>query len=53
MVGVIDGFRWAISGGRTPFFVPGLLSSLGVTFLLLITSIWYFRKMEKTFADVI
>lgn len=53
MVGVIDGFRWAISAGQAPFFVPGLLSSLGVTAILLFSGIWYFRKMERTFADVI
>ena len=53
MVGVIDGFRWAISGGASPIFVPGLIVSLGVTVLLLIGGIWYFRRMEKTFADVI
>ena len=53
MVGVIDGFRWAISGGRTPIFFPSLLSSLIVTAILLVSGIWYFRKMERTFADVI
>jgi len=53
MVGVIDGFRWAISGGASPIFLPGLIASLGVTALLLIGGIWYFRRMEKTFADVI
>jgi ABC-type polysaccharide/polyol phosphate export permease len=53
MVGVIDGFRWAISGGRSTIFLPGLVASLGVTALLLISGVWYFRKMERTFADVI
>ena len=53
MVGVIDGFRWAISGGRAALFVPGVLASIGITVLLLITGAWYFRKMERTFADVI
>src|SRR4029077_19274075 len=53
MVGVIDGFRWAISGGASPIFLPGLIASLGVTALLLIGGIWYLRRMEKTFADVI
>jgi homopolymeric O-antigen transport system permease protein len=51
MVGVIDGFRWAISGGASPIFLPGLIVSLGVTALLLIGGIWYFRRMERTFAD--
>jgi lipopolysaccharide transport system permease protein len=53
MVGVIDGFRWAISAGRAPFYLPGLLTSIFVTVTLLATGIWYFRKMERTFADVI
>jgi lipopolysaccharide transport system permease protein len=53
MVGVIDGFRWAISGGRAFIYLPGLIASLGVTFVLLVTGIWYFHKMERTFADVI
>ena len=53
MVGVIDGFRWAISGGRTSIFIPGLVLSVVVTSLLLIGGLWYFRRMERTFADVI
>ena len=53
MVGVIDGFRWAVSGGRSPIFLPGLIVSLGVISLLLIGGVWYFRRVERTFADVI
>ena len=53
MVGVIDGFRWAINGGRSSIFVPGLIMSLAVVSLLLLGGIWYFRRMERTFADVI
>jgi lipopolysaccharide transport system permease protein len=53
MVGVIDGFRWAVNGGRSTIYFPGLMASVGVMFLLLITGVWYFRKVEKTFADVI
>ena len=53
MVGVIDGFRWAVSGGRSPIFLPGLIISLGIISLLLIGGIWYFRRVERTFADVI
>jgi lipopolysaccharide transport system permease protein len=53
MVGVIDGFRWAISGGRSPIFVPGLLASIGIMSFLLLAGVWYFRRMERTFADVI
>ena len=53
MVGVIDGFRWAISGGASPIFLPGLIASLGVTSLLLVVGVWHFRRMERTFADTI
>jgi len=53
MVGVIDGFRWAILGGNANIYVPGFLLSVGLVFLLLWSGIWYFRKMERTFADVI
>jgi len=53
MVGVIDGFRWAILGGDVRIFWPGFLVSNGLVLLFLITGVWYFRKMEKTFADVI
>jgi lipopolysaccharide transport system permease protein len=53
MVGVIDGFRWAILGGNATIFWPGFFISLTLVGLLLISGIVYFRKMEKTFADVI
>ncbi len=53
MVGVIDGFRWAISGGRAPLYLPGIWVGLTVITLLLAGGIWYFRRMERTFADVI
>ncbi|MBD2606902.1 ABC transporter permease [Scytonema hofmannii FACHB-248] len=53
MVGVIDGFRWAILGGESKLYMPGFMLSVGLVALLLITGIWYFRKMERTFADVI
>ena len=53
MVGVIDGFRWAILGGDTPLYWPGFLLSLALVLLMLVSGIYYFRKTEKTFADVI
>jgi lipopolysaccharide transport system permease protein len=53
MVGVIDGFRWAILGDQARLYLPGFLLSLAIVVLLLVTGIWYFRKTEKTFADVI
>ena len=53
MVGVIDGFRWAILGGHSQIYWPGFLLSLGLVATLFITGVVYFRKTEKAFADVI
>jgi lipopolysaccharide transport system permease protein len=53
MVGVIDGFRWCILGGQSELYVPGLLMSVGVTAFFLWFGIQRFRKMEKSFADLI
>jgi lipopolysaccharide transport system permease protein len=53
MVGVIDGFRWAILGGEAAIYWPGFLLSTGLVGLLLVSGIWYFRRMERRFADVI
>ena len=53
IVGVIDGFRWAIGRGAEPLYWPGLLVSAVVTGFFLWLGVWYFRKMERTFADVI
>lgn len=53
MVGVIDGFRWAILGGNTQLYWPGLLLSAFLVSVILVTGIAYFRNTERTFADVI
>jgi lipopolysaccharide transport system permease protein len=53
MVGVIDGFRWAILGGEAAIYWPGFFLSLGLTLALLVMGVRYFRRTEKTFADVI
>ena len=53
MVGVIDGFRWAILGGEYQLYWPGFLLSLALVVFILVSGIVYFRKTEKTFADVI
>ena len=53
LVGVIDGFRWAIIGGKVLIYWPGFIISLSLVAILLVTGIRYFRKTEKTFADVI
>lgn len=53
MVGVIDGFRWAILGGESQIYLPGFALSLGLVMVIFVTGVRYFRKMERTFADVI
>ena len=53
MVGVIDGFRWAILGGSAEIDPLGFGLSMVIVAVLLSSGIWYFRKMERSFADVI
>lgn len=53
IVGVIDGFRWAILGGDSHIYLPGFAISMVLTTLCLIVGVLYFRKTEKTFADII
>jgi lipopolysaccharide transport system permease protein len=52
MVGVIDGFRWSICGTGSLYW-PSFFAALGITVILLIGSIVYFRGTERTFADII
>ncbi len=49
MVGVIDGFRWAILG--QPLNITAFCCSVGVSTGLMILGLWFFRRTEKTFAD--
>lgn len=53
IVGVIDGFRWCILGGASPIYWPGFALSLVVVAFFLWLGVSQFRKMEKTFADMI
>lgn len=53
MVGVIDGFRWAILGGEHQLYMPGILISVVLVALITYSGLWFFRKTEKTFADII
>jgi lipopolysaccharide transport system permease protein len=53
MVGVIDGFRWCVLGGTLPLFLRGFLISLSITLLIALGGFLYFRKTERSFADVI
>jgi lipopolysaccharide transport system permease protein len=52
MVGVVEGFRWALLGGD-PMPTTALLFSFGIGLLVLITGLFYFRRMERTFADMV
>jgi len=51
MVGVIEGFRWALLGTNPPEAM--ILVSVGVVILLLVGGLFYFKRMEQYFADVV
>jgi lipopolysaccharide transport system permease protein len=53
MVGVIDGFRWCVLRGETAFNLPGFLVSLAVIAFFLVAGVWQFRRLERSFADLI
>lgn len=53
MVGVIDGFRWAIFGERFEPYWPGLWIGVGTVFALAVSGAYFFRSTERTFADII
>jgi lipopolysaccharide transport system permease protein len=52
MTGVVEGFRWALLGTET---APGpmIIVSSAAAIIILITGLFYFRRMERTFADMI
>jgi lipopolysaccharide transport system permease protein len=51
MTGVVEGFRWALLGTDPPTGIMAI--SVIMVLLLLVTGLYYFRRMEKTFADVV
>lgn len=53
MVGVIEGFRWAVLGGAFAPRIEALLLSATLACVLTASGIWYFRRVERSFADVI
>jgi len=53
MVGVIDGFRWALLDGKGGITLPSFGLSLAVIVFFALLGVWYFRRTEQTFADVI
>ena len=52
MVGVIEGFRWALLGTHIPDLTPILISA-AVTLVVLLAGVIFFKRMERTFADII
>ena len=53
MVGVIDGFRWALLGGETHLYMPGFILSTCLTLLIFFLGVRFFYRSERTFADII
>ena len=53
VVGVIEGFRWAILGDDAQISVAGCSISFAVALILLAVGVFYFRKTERSFADII
>jgi lipopolysaccharide transport system permease protein len=53
MVGAIDGFRWCLLRGEPALDPVNLATSVGMALLLLASGLWYFRRTERTFADII
>lgn len=53
MVGAIDGFRWCLLHGEPTLNPVSLALSIGMALLLLASGLWYFRRTERTFADII
>lgn len=53
MVGVIDGFRWALLGGKCQIYWPGFWLSTTFTVFNALLAVKYFRKTERSFADII
>jgi lipopolysaccharide transport system permease protein len=53
VVGVIDGFRWCLLGGESKLYLPGFAMSLSIIALFLWLGVAYFRRTERTFADLV
>ena len=53
VVGVIDGFRWCLLGGDSTLYVPGFFISLAIVAVFLWYGVRYFRRTERTFADLL
>lgn len=52
VVGVVEGFRWTLLG-QAPPALQTIIPSLAIVMLLFVSGVLYFKRMERTFADVI
>jgi lipopolysaccharide transport system permease protein len=53
LTGMIEGFRWCLLRDPAPFYWPSLGISLALSALLVWSGVWYFRRTERSFADII
>ena len=53
MVGVIDGFRWALLGGPAPLYWPAVAMSAVISLAAVVAGLIHFRRSERSFVDVI
>ena len=53
LVGIIDGFRWSLLRGRSEIYLPGLWLSMLLVLVIAISGFMYFRRVERSFADII
>ena len=53
LTGVVDGVRWCLLGGQTQLHLPGIGVSVLMAGLLIASGVWYFRRTERQFADII
>jgi lipopolysaccharide transport system permease protein len=53
MAGVVSGFRWALLGKPETISFPGVAISAGISLVIFISGLYFFRRMERVFADMI
>jgi lipopolysaccharide transport system permease protein len=53
MVSIIDGFKWCLLGDGAFFRISSLYSTIGIIGVMLMISVYYFRKEENSFVDYI
>ncbi len=53
VTGIIEGFRWCLLGANAPFYPLATLTSVAITLAMFALGVWYFRRTERGFADVI